>query len=274
MPDKSDGTAIFDFTDRVVIVTGASRGIGAEIASKFALAGARVVLHGRDQQALQEQAAHVESLGAQVVTARGNLRDPDVADAVVRTALDAFGRIDILINNAGGTFASRLCELSPNGWSALVETNLHSVFFASRACYPTFEAQGSGLIVNIGSVASEGAHPSRAPYAAAKAGVVALTRTMAWEWAAAGIRVNCVAPGAIGTSASRFADDQVEAATTRHIPLRRLGQPTDVANACLFLCTTAASFITGTTLRVDGGPSPALAADGLGTSEHAEARIS
>jgi 3-oxoacyl-[acyl-carrier protein] reductase len=117
--------------------------------------------------------------------------------------------------------------------------------------------------VNIGSVGGESAHPGRAAYGAAKAGVAALTKSMAWEWAPDGIRVNCVAPGAVRTPASRFAEPTEERRAAEHVPLRRLGEPDDVAAACLFLCSDGAAYITGVTLRVDGGPTTALAADGV-----------
>ncbi|MFE4503539.1 SDR family NAD(P)-dependent oxidoreductase [Rhodococcus sp. NPDC056743] len=245
----------FDFSSRVAIVTGASRGIGAQIALSFAEAGAKVVLHGRDTESLEAVAEQVRALGSEAVTVAGNIRSEETAQTIIRAALDSFGRVDILVNNAGGNFAKRLEELSMNAWNATIETNLGGAFQCAKACWPTFSEQGGGIIVNIGSVSSSFAHPQRGAYAAAKAGVASLTRTMAWEWAGQNIRVNCVEPGAIMTDASRFGVSSDTAdSVAAYIPLGRLGTPRDIANACLFLCSDAASFITGEVLTVAGGP--------------------
>lgn len=259
--NNSAGHANYDFSKRVVIVTGGTRGIGAYIAEAFANSGARSVISGRDAEALDSVLTHLRSRGAEAVGVCADLRSYDAAVDLVDTAVAAYGAVDILVNNAGGNFALPLAELSPNGWRSQVETNLSCVFHCARACHPVLARNGGGMIVNIGSVGGAAAHPERAPYAAAKAGVSALTKTMAWEWARDGIRVNCVAPGAIRTATSRFADRATEQRTVAHIPLQRLGEPDDIANACLFLCSDAAAYITGVTLRVDGGPTTALAAD-------------
>lgn len=260
---RSAGRASYDYEGRVVIVTGASRGIGARIARAFALAGAQVVVCGRDAEALESAVAGLRADGAEALGVCADLRSYDGAREVVEAAVGRFGTVDVLVNNAGGNFSLPLAELSPNGWRAQVETNLSSVFHCAHACYPVFAAQGAGLVVNIGSVAGGAAHPRRAAYGAAKAAVAALTKTMAWEWGPVGIRVNCVAPGAVRTPASRFADPDEERRAAEHVPLARLGEPDDVAGACLFLCSDSAAYITGVTLRVDGGPTTALAADGL-----------
>lgn len=260
---QASGTSTFDFTGRVAVVTGASRGIGACISEAMARAGANLVVHGRDATALEDRLGTLRSLGARAVAVQGDVRDPGTSDNLVGAALEAFGRIDVLVNNAGGNFSSRLESLSENGWRALIETNLSSVFYSSKACWPVFVEQGGGVIVNVGSISSEYAHPNRAAYAAAKAGVTSLTKTMAWEWAPANIRVNCLSPGAINTEASRFADEEVERLTTQYIPLGRIGDPGDIANACLFLCSDAASYITGEVLHVHGGPLTAMPGDAL-----------
>lgn len=254
------GAATFDYSEKVVIVTGASRGIGAAVAEAFALAGARIVLHGRDHQALEAQRDLLASQGSEAVVVAGDIREVATAESLMATAVAEYGSVDVLVNNAGGNFSTPLADLTENGWRALLETNLSGVFHCAKAVHPIFTHQGGGAIVNIGSVAGEHAHPRRAAYAAAKSAVVSLTKSMAWEWGP-DIRVNCVAPGAIHTPASRFADPAQAAGTTRHIPLGRLGLPCDVADACLFLGSEAASFITGETLHVDGGPLLALPAD-------------
>ncbi len=253
-PHSPAGTVRYDFSSRVAIVTGASRGIGAQVALSLAEAGAKVVLHGRDSESLASVADQVRALGSEAVTVAGNIRLEETANDLVAAATDAFGRVDILINNAGGNFAKRLEELSTNAWNATVETNLGGAFQCAKACWPVFAAQQGGVIVNIGSVSSSYAHPQRGAYAAAKAGLVSLTQTMAWEWAAQNIRVNCVEPGAILTDASRFSSSDTADKIAAYIPLGRLGHPTDIANACMFLCSDAASYITGEVLTVAGGP--------------------
>lgn len=254
-PASPAGTIDFDFSSRVAIVTGASRGIGAQVALSLAESGAKVVLHGRDTESLEEIAVQVRARGSEAVIVAGNIRTEETAQSLVAAALDAFGRIDILINNAGGNFAKRLEELSTNAWNATIETNLGGAFQCAKACWPVFAQQGGGVIVNIGSVSSSYAHPQRGAYAAAKAGVVSLTQTMAWEWAGQNIRVNCVEPGAILTDASRFgASSETADSVAAYIPLGRLGTPRDIANACMFLCSDAASYITGEVLTVAGGP--------------------
>jgi len=251
---KKVGRTTFDFTDQVVIVTGASGGIGSALADKFAEAGADIVLHGRKVESLRERVERVEALGRKAAVVTGNIREPETAEDLVRTALETFGRIDILINNAGGNFASRLEDLSANAWNATIGTNLTGPFHAACACLPVFEGQGGGNIINVGSGSANYAHPMRGAYAAAKAGLASLTKTMAWEWADRGVRVNCVEPGATLTPASRFASPETERTFGEFLALGRVGLPEEVADACLYLCSDASSFITGTVLQVTGGP--------------------
>ena len=251
---KKSGQTSFDFTGQVVIVTGASGGIGSALADKFAEAGADLILHGRKAETLQAKAEQIQQLGRKAIVVTGNIREPETADALVRAALEQFGRIDILINNAGGNFASRLEDLSVNAWNATIGTNLSGAFHTAVACLPVFEKQGGGNIINVGSGSANHAHPMRGAYAAAKAGLASLTKTMSWEWADRGVRVNCVEPGATLTPASRFASPETERTFGEFLALGRVGLPEEVADACLYLCSDASSFITGTVLQVTGGP--------------------
>ena len=255
------GTATFDFTDHVVIVTGASGGIGSAIAESFARAGADLLLHGRRQDALEEVADTVRGHNRRAAIATGNMRDPGTATAIVQRALDEFGRIDALVNNAGGNFAARLEDLSVNAWNATIETNLSGPFHLASAVTPTLRESGGGVIVNIGSASAHYAHPLRGAYAAAKAGLSSLTRTMAWEWSDANIRVNCIEPGAVLTPSSRFADERTERRISHVTARSRVGRPEDIADMCLFLCSTSADYITGETLIVAGGPPTSSPAD-------------
>ena len=251
----------YDFSDRVVVVTGASRGIGAAIALSFAAAGADLVVHGRDLEALQTTIDAAAELGRRAVAVTGNIRDPETARALADTTLATYGRADILVNNAGGNFAKRIEEMSANAWNATIETNLGGPFHCSKAFHPIFVRAGGGVIVNMGSASGAYAHPLRAAYAAAKAGLVSLTKTMAWEWADDHIRVNCIAPGAVLTERSRFATPETAERISQYIPMNRLGTGQDIADACLFLASDGAAYITGETLTVRGGPLTSSPAD-------------
>lgn len=247
-------TSTYDFTGRCAVVTGASGGIGSAIAESFARAGADVVLHGRNTEALGQVAARVAELGRRSTIVTGNMRDPETSAAIARAAVSEFGRFDILINNAGGNFAARLEDLSVNAWNATIETNLSGPFHLAVAAYEVFKANGGGVIVNIGSASAGYAHPLRGAYAAAKAGLSSLTRTMAWEWSDANVRVNCIEPGAVLTPASRFADEETERRIAHFTARRRVGVPQDIASMALFLSSSDADFITGETIKVAGGP--------------------
>lgn len=251
---KKVGTATFDFSGQVVIITGATGGIGSALAEKYAEAGANLVLHGRKAETLQERVERVEELGAQATLVTGNIKEPETAQALVAAAMEKFGRIDVLINNAGGNFAARLEDLSVNAWNATIGTNLSGAFYTACAVLPVFEKQGGGVIINVGSGSANYAHPMRGAYAAAKAGLASLTKTMSWEWADRGIRANCVEPGATLTPSSRFANEDVEKSFGEFLALGRVGLPEEVADACIYLSSDAASFITGTVLQVTGGP--------------------
>ena len=251
---QKHGKATFDFAGQVIIITGATGGIGTALAEKYSEAGAKLVLHGRKEETLQERVKHIEELGGEAVMVTGNIKEPDTAQALVRAALENYGRIDVLINNAGGNFAARLEDMSVNAWNATIGTNLSGAFHAACAVLPVFEKQGGGVIINVGSGSANYAHPMRGAYAAAKAGLASLTKTMGWEWADRGVRVNCVEPGATLTPNSRFADKKTEATYGEFLALGRVGLPEEVADACIYLSTDAASFITGTVLSVTGGP--------------------
>ncbi|MHB8600763.1 MAG: SDR family NAD(P)-dependent oxidoreductase [Ktedonobacteraceae bacterium] len=243
----------YNFRDKVVFVTGGTAGIGYAIAQAFMQSGARVAINGRNEARLKQSAMMLDSEGS-VLALAGDVRKWEQVQAMVNQIVAQFGRIDILVNNAGGNFSAPLAEISPHGWHAVLDSNLTSVFYCSKACFPSFKKQMAGIIVNIASIAAFGAHPLKAHYGAAKAGVVALTMSMAYEWASYNVRVNCLAPGPILTDASPFADARVRSEVEKPIPLGRVGQPAEVADACLFLASDAARYITGTTLRVDGGP--------------------
>lgn len=248
----------FAFPDRVVWVTGSSRGIGYAIAAAFAHAGAAVVLNGRDPNKLATAEQALREAGYQVFALTGDVRDPQQVEDMVRHILERYGRLDVLVNNAGGNFAAPLESISVKGWHTLIDLNLTSVFLCAKASFPAFVRQGGGVIINISSVAAFEAHPLRAPYGAAKAGVIALTKSMAYEWAKWNIRVHCVAPGAILTEASPWTDPGRQQEAAARVALQRVGSPDEIAGICLFLASEGASYMTGETIRVDGGPHPAV----------------
>lgn len=251
----------FDFSGRVAVVTGATGGIGGAIADRFAGDGADVVVHGRREAVLDDVVARVEAAGRSAVAVTGNIRSRATADAIVQAATDRFGRIDFLVNNAGGNFAARVEDLSENGWNATIEANLSGAFHLSAACVPVLRRTAGSAIVNIGSASASYAHPMRGAYAAAKAGLSSLTRTMAWELAADQVRVNCLEPGAVLTEASRFAAADTEQRVARYIAMQRVGRPEEIADVCLFLCSSGARYLTGQTIEVNGGPKIASPAD-------------
>jgi 3-oxoacyl-[acyl-carrier protein] reductase len=244
------------FERRVAIVTGAAKGIGAVTAEAFAREGARVAALDVDGAGLEESVAALTARGADVVGLKTDVTSASDLQAAVQRVLTRWDRIDVLVNNAGGFAAMRALEdTSEAEWDAILRSNLTSAFLASKAVLPTMKRQRAGRIVNLASVVARGgAVRVPAHYAAAKAGVIALTRMLALEVAAAGITVNAVAPGTTATDrvlAARTPEETARVAAA--IPLGRLGQPVEIADAILFLASDAAQFVTGAVLDVNGG---------------------
>jgi NAD(P)-dependent dehydrogenase (short-subunit alcohol dehydrogenase family) len=248
----------FALTDRIAIVTGASQGIGEATAIVVAKAGADVVLASRNVKNLQKVAKGIEELGRKALVVPTDVTITSQIENMVKKTIAEFGRIDVLMNNAGGAapdLISRILEISEEAWDKVVNLNLKAAFMVCRAVAPVMLQQGKGSIVNWSSVAGLMAYPLTPHYGAAKAGVKNLTATLAAEFAPK-IRVNAVAPGPIETSGftelSRR-DPEVKEKRVRNILLKRLGQPEEVAYTALFLASDAASYITGETIVVSGG---------------------
>ncbi len=237
----------YDFSERVVVVTGGSRGVGTGIVAAFAGAGAHVVTCGRHE-------AEVE--GALFMTA--DVRKPPEAERVVAKAVEHFGRLDVLVNNAGGTPHVPAAEASPRFVEAIVGLNLLAPLWCAQSAHKVMAVQeDGGCIINVSSVSGMRPSPGSSAYGAAKAGLINLTATLAVEWAPL-VRVNCVTAGLLDTGAGDDfygGPEGVERAAAT-VPLGRMGTPADVADACLFLASSGASFISGTNLVVHGGGEP------------------
>jgi NAD(P)-dependent dehydrogenase (short-subunit alcohol dehydrogenase family) len=243
--------------DHVAVITGGATGIGFAIATRLAELGARVVLASRNSATLESAAGELTRLGHVAEIAQVDVRQPDQVDAMVKTALTRFGRIDILVNNAAGNFVCRAEDLSPNGWNAVVGIVLNGSFYCSRAVGRHLIARGQGgTIVSILANYVWTGSPGTIHSAAAKAGVMSMTQTLAVEWARHGIRVNAVAPGPIespGAAKQLWNTPDAVERITRKVPLGRWGQPREVADAVAFLVSPHAAFITGEILTIDGG---------------------
>ncbi|WP_327001158.1 SDR family oxidoreductase [Dactylosporangium sp. NBC_01737] len=233
-------------SDPAALVTGGTRGIGRELAARLAAAGYRVLVCGRREPA---------DLPPGVDFAAADVREPAEATALVAAATDAFGRLDLLVNNAGGSPAAPAATVSPNLVTAVVRLNLLAPFFVSQAANAVMQAQdGGGLIVNIGSVSAIRPAPGTAAYAAAKAGLETLTRALALEWAPK-VRVNTVTAGVVRTddNAAHYGDEAALAAVAATVPMGRMATPADIADAVLLLASPLAAYMTGASLLVDGG---------------------
>jgi len=247
---------IFGLSEQAAVVTGAGSGIGRAIALDLARAGARVALVGRRPEPLEETGRLVAGLGSAVrpaVIIAADVADEAQVGAMVRAALSALGRIDVLVNNAGVGHPGQVESTSPEEWDRVLDVNLRGAFLVTRAVMPTMRAQRSGAVVNVASISGQtGGVSASAPYAASKGGLIAFTKALARQMAAFGGRANAVAPGQIATTMSNVDPERIRFVLGQ-TPLGRLGAPEDVAHAVLFLASPAAAFITGHTLNVNGG---------------------
>jgi NAD(P)-dependent dehydrogenase (short-subunit alcohol dehydrogenase family) len=243
--------------DKVAIVTGGGTGIGLAIARRLGELGARIAVASRNAENLERGTADLRHAGLDPLAIQLDVRNPEQVDEMVTRTVKHFGRIDILVNNAAGNFICRAEDLSPNGWNAVIGIVLNGTFYCSRAVGRHMIARGAGgsivsILANYVWTASAGTIHS----AAAKAGVLSMTQTLAVEWARHKIRVNAVAPGPIespGAAKQLWNSPEAVQRITGMVPLRRWGQPAEVADAVAFLVSPMAGFITGETLTIDGG---------------------
>ena len=239
---------------KVALVTGGSRGIGKAIVLALAGAGADVAInYAGNIAAAQEVASEVEAMGRKAVLVQGDVADTTVAAGIIEKVVTELGKIDILVNNAGITRDALLVRMEEEDWDAVLTTNLKGVFNCTKAAVKYMMKQKSGKIVNISSVVGVTGNASQANYAAAKAGCIGFTKSVAKELGSRGINVNAIAPGLIATDMTKDLPEKVIKEMESGIPLKRVGEPKDVANAVLFLVSEEAAYITGQTLNVDGG---------------------
>jgi len=244
----------FKLTGRVAIVTGGGQGIGKEIASAFTEAGAKVLVSDMIEKTVQATAQELRYQDREVLATVTDVRNSGQVAEMFKTAMDHFGRVDILVNNAAGNFKAPFLELSENGWDAVVRSTMKSVFLCSNAAAKIMVEQKSGNIINISSMDAFRAAVSAVPYGASKAAVVSLTRTLALELSPYNIRVNSIAPGYIDTpGTAQWRTPEIEEHHKKSIPLARMGQPEEIAPIALFLASDASSYITGETILADGG---------------------
>jgi citronellol/citronellal dehydrogenase len=241
------------FEGQVALVSGAGRGIGKAIAFQLARLGAKVALCGRDAARLDAAAEKLRALGADVLVHPMSIRDPDAVGKLYDAVWEKFGTLDIVVNNAGGQFPQAAIDFSPKGWNAVIDTNLNGTWYMmQRAAQRWRDAKRPGAIVNIVTVISRGM-PGVAHTCAARAGVIYLSKTVAIEWAPLGIRINCVAPGAISTEGMEVYPEEARQALPKTNLMKRFGDVRDIADAVCYLAGPSGAFMTGEVVTVDGG---------------------
>lgn len=247
---------LFDLTGKVALIVGGGGGIGGAIAHALADQGARIVI--ADQRV--EAARHVAQSCARpkvggALAVQIDVTNPELCNQVVSAIESQTERIDILVNAAGINIRRPVIDYTPEEWSRIISVNLSGVFYVTQAVARGMLARGYGRILQLGSVSSLMGHPHHAPYAATKGGIAIMTKAMATEWAAAGVTINAIGPAytETGLIADYIADPKVRDDILSTIPMRRFGKPEDIAGAAVYLCSDAASFVTGQTLYIDGG---------------------
>ncbi|HHW38848.1 MAG TPA: 3-oxoacyl-[acyl-carrier-protein] reductase [Bacillales bacterium] len=241
-------------TGKVALVTGASRGIGREIAIELAKAGAKVAVNYSGSEAkANEVVDQIKAAGGEAFAIQANVTNSESVEAMVKEVISQFGALDILVNNAGITRDNLLMRMKEEEWDAVINTNLKGVFICTKAVTRQMMKQRKGRIINIASIVGVCGNPGQANYVAAKAGVIGLTKTTAKELASRNITVNAIAPGFITTDMTDELPEDIKNEMLKQIPLAKFGNPSDIANVVRFLADDASNYITGQTIHVDGG---------------------
>jgi NAD(P)-dependent dehydrogenase (short-subunit alcohol dehydrogenase family) len=248
-------TELFSLEGKVAVVTGASRGLGQYLGRALAKAGADLIVTSRKLDSLAPFVDEITRLGRRVLPLELDVREPDSIRVMAAQAMQVFPAIDILVNNAGCNVRKPALEITPEEWDLVLTTNLRGPFFVAQAFAPGMIERRYGRIINIGSVTSVFGYAGIAPYCASRGGIKQLTMSLADEWGSHGITVNCLAPGWFKTkqNAVLYENERWVEYITDRIPLKRTGQPEDLAGSVVFLASDASAYITGQTLLVDGG---------------------
>lgn len=243
----------FSVEGKTVVITGSSQGIGKVTAERFAADGANVVVSSRSQEKIDDVVAGIEDAPGEVLAVECDVRERDAVEALVEATVEEFGGLDVLVNNAGASFMANFEGISENGWKTIVDINLHGTYHCSQVAGEQMREEG-GAIVNLASVAGTEGAPYMSHYAAAKAAVVNLTQTLAFEWASDDVRVNCIAPGFVATpgveSQMGVTADEIDRSTVD----RRIGLSEEIADTIQFLSSSASSYINGETIVARGVP--------------------
>ncbi len=244
---------MFNLSDKIAIVTGASRGIGKIIAQIFGKAGAHVVCVARSEDAIKDLASDINSTGGSASHFACDISDGEAFTTLINETVKTNGKLDILINNAGVTRDTLLMRMNEDQWDTVLNINLKGAFHGMKAAIRPMMKNRGGRIINITSIVGLTGNPGQANYSASKAGLIGMSQSVAKEVATRGITVNCIAPGWIGTDMTEELSDDVKEQFLSRIPVGRIGAPEDIAHAALFLASDEANYITGQTITVDGG---------------------